>query len=35
MQTKDDLPSRVRRLHVRSRKLVESLFAGNYHSVFK
>lgn len=32
---KDDLPSRVRRLHVRSRKLVESLFAGNYHSVFK
>ncbi len=33
--TKDDLPSRVRRLHVRSRKLVESLFAGNYHSVFK
>lgn len=35
MQTRDDLPSRVRRLHVRSRKLVESLFAGNYHSVFK
>jgi uncharacterized protein (DUF58 family) len=33
--TKDDLPGRVRRLHVRSRKLVESLFAGNYHSVFK
>lgn len=33
--TCDDLPSRVRRLHVRSRKLVESLFAGNYHSVFK
>jgi len=32
---KDDLPSRVRKLHVRSRKLVESLFAGNYHSVFK
>jgi len=32
---KDDLPGRVRRLHVRSRKLVESLFAGNYHSVFK
>ena len=32
--TRDDLPSRVRRLHVRSRKLVESLFAGNYHSVF-
>ncbi len=31
----DDLPSRVRHLHVRSRKLVESLFAGNYHSVFK
>jgi len=35
MQVRDDLPSRVRRLHVRSRKLVESLFAGNYHSVFK
>ena len=33
--TRDDLPSRVRRLHVRSRKLVESLFAGNYHSVFQ
>ena len=32
---KDDLASRVRRLHVRSRKLVESVFAGNYHSVFK
>ncbi|MDF1566689.1 MAG: DUF58 domain-containing protein [Spirochaetaceae bacterium] len=32
---RDDLPSRVRRLHVRSRKLVEGLFAGNYHSVFK
>lgn len=31
----EDLSSRVRRLHVRSRKLVESLFAGNYHSVFK
>lgn len=30
-----DLPSRVRQLHVRSRKLVEGLFAGNYHSVFK
>lgn len=30
-----DLPSHVRRLHVRSRKLVEGLFAGNYHSVFK
>ena len=35
MHSRDDLPSRVRRLHVRSRKLVESLFAGNYHSVFK
>jgi len=35
MLVRDDLPSRVRRLHVRSRKLVESLFAGNYHSVFK
>ncbi|MCG8453333.1 MAG: DUF58 domain-containing protein [Spirochaetales bacterium] len=33
--SQDDLPARVRRLHVRSRKLVESLFAGNYHSVFK
>ncbi len=32
---KGDLPARVRQLHVRSRKLVESLFAGNYHSVFK
>ncbi len=31
----DDLSSRVRRLHVRSRKLVDSFFAGNYHSVFK
>ncbi len=32
---REDLPARVRRLHVRSRKLVEGLFAGNYHSVFK
>lgn len=31
----DELSSRVRLLHLRSRKLVESLFAGNYHSVFK
>ncbi|OQX29600.1 MAG: hypothetical protein B0D92_02895 [Spirochaeta sp. LUC14_002_19_P3] len=31
----DDLSLRVRRLHVRSRRLVESFFAGNYHSVFK
>ena len=27
--------ARVRRLHVRSRKLVEELFAGSYHSVFR
>lgn len=32
---KDDLSRRVRDLHIRSRKLVENLFAGNYHSVFK
>jgi len=32
---KDNLHDRVRRLHVRSRKLVDSLFAGSYHSVFK
>ncbi len=31
----EDLPAQVRHLHVRSRKLVEGLFAGNYHSVFK
>ncbi len=30
-----DLSSRVRRLYVRSRKLVDSFFVGNYHSVFK
>lgn len=30
-----DLPTHVRRLYVRSRKLVEGLFAGSYHSVFK
>lgn len=27
--------ARLRRLHVRSRKLVEELFAGSYHSVFR
>lgn len=32
---REELSARVRHLHVRSRKLVESLFAGNYHSVFK
>ncbi len=32
---REDLSARVRLLHVRSRKLVEGLFAGNYHSVFK
>ncbi len=33
--SRDDLSNRVRRLHVRSRNLVDSFFAGNYHSVFK
>lgn len=33
--TPDELSSRVRLLHIRSRRLVENLFAGNYHSVFK
>ena len=32
---REELSARVRRLHVRSRKLVERLFAVNYHSVFK
>ena len=31
----EELSARVRNLHVRSRKLVDNLFAGNYHSVFK
>lgn len=31
----ENLSSRVRNLHVRARKLVDSFFAGSYHSVFK
>jgi uncharacterized protein (DUF58 family) len=31
----EEISRKVRQLHFTSRKLVDTIFAGNYHSVFK
>lgn len=35
MKSGQEIASRVKKFHLISKKLVENLFAGNYHSVFK